>query len=342
MEIKPRLTGRGENYERVPLERDLIYVAACQVNPSWDIDPKNPKPTIKRNLEHMLELCDSAMSPAGCQLMVFPEFTLTGYNFNWTREDFLNVAIEIPEGEEIQAICAKAKELKTYIVFGSHTREKEWPGHFFNTSVMVWPDGKTVKRHWKAYGGNDAGPRRFEWATTVHEVLDEFVKRYGWDEVWPVRMTPIGNIASMVCSESFAPERSRVFGMKGCEILCLCIGGGGLENGYGRWMVNFRAECLMNHCYGVYASSRNGGSMVVGPNAEILNQACDARETVVKAEIPIETFRKNHKAPFIRTELFLPFFQEYIGKYPPNLYLDYGVPEDKVAAGKLADEHARW
>ena len=42
--------------------------------------------------------------------------------------------------------------------------------------VLVGPDGAVIHNHWKAYGGF---PGVLEYATTVHDVLDEFVERYG-------------------------------------------------------------------------------------------------------------------------------------------------------------------
>ncbi|MFC2068083.1 nitrilase-related carbon-nitrogen hydrolase [Chloroflexota bacterium] len=340
---KPVITQREGHYPRVPLKNDIVRVCPVQFTASWEIDPKNPKPGIEMNLNRMLSLAtNAAYGSLGAKLLVFPEFTLTGYNFSWTRDDWARIAIEVPDGEELLAVRKRAKELGVYIAFASHTKHKDWPGHFFNSSMIVNDNGELIHWHWKAYGIH-AGPSAFEWATTVHDVLDEFVKRYGWDAVWPVVKTPIGNIATMTCSESFTPEHARMFALKGVEILCLCIGGGGLENDHGKIMRNFQSECITANCYGIFSNSHDGGSMIINPLGEILNQAMDRADTThVKYNIPIASFRKVHKAPVVRTELIIPVYQQYVGPHPPNLYSDYGVPYDGKEAAKLATEHARW
>lgn len=59
--------------------------------------------------------------------------------------------------------------------------------HYFSASVIVGPQGTVIHKHWKAI----RDPGRLEYATTVHDVLDEFVERYGWDAVWPVARTAL-------------------------------------------------------------------------------------------------------------------------------------------------------
>jgi len=335
---KPWEVGRTD-YERVPLAVDRIQVCPVQLTSDWKIDPKNPKPVIRKNLDRMLELCTQAALWES-KLLVFPEYTLEGKDFNWTREDWQRVAIEVPDGEEMMAIRQKAKELGVYIVFCAHTKHKDWPGHYFNSSMIVDSNGELILWHWKAYAG---GPSKYAWETTVHDVLDEFVERYGWDAVWPVARTPIGNIATLVCSEAILHEHARMYAMKGAEILCFCMCGYGWEHDNGKFIINSRAECITSNLYGIYSNSFDGGSMIIDPHGRILNQAADHCDTpLVRYVIPIEDFRKNHTTPFVRTELIVPVYQQYVGKYPPNLYSDYGVPSDGDAVNKLAEEHARW
>ncbi len=334
------------NYEVVPLEYDDIGVAAVQMNSRRDIDPKNPRKGIKENLDKALFLCDTAygfasMWPTGMtnlKLLVFPEMTLTGYDRNWTRDDWQKIAIEAP-GEETEAIGKKAKELGCYVALGSHTKDKDWPGHYFNTSIIIDPKGEIIHKHWKAYCNV---PGMIEWATTVHDVLDEFVERYGWDAVWPVARTPIGNLATYVCSESFAPETARAFAFMGAEILCLCIAGGGHENKSGKYVLQFRANCAASLVYGVYADGGNGDSMIVDYFGRILNQAKDCRDTVVYDSIPIASFRAKREKPFIRTEIYAPVLEQNPGRLPPNMYSKRGVPYNNVEAVWMANEHARY
>ncbi|MFC1972299.1 nitrilase-related carbon-nitrogen hydrolase [Chloroflexota bacterium] len=334
------------NYEVVPLEYDDIGVAAVQMNPNRLVDPKNPKKVIRENLDKMLFLSDMALQfasmwPTGMtklNLMVFPEFSLTGYDFGLTRDDWQRIAIDVP-GEETEVIGKKAKELDCFIAFASHTKDKDWPGHYFNTSMIIDPNGEVIHKHWKAYCN---GPGMIEWATTVHDVLDEFLERYGWDAVWPVARTPIGNIATFTCSESFAPETARAYAFQGAEILALCIAGGGDENKTEKYKLQFRASCASSQVYGVYANGTNGGSMIVDYFGRILNQAKDCRDTIIYDSIPMASFRAKHEKPFIRTEIYAPVLEKNPGRYPSNLYSKYGVPFNNEEAYKLANQHTRY
>jgi len=340
-------------YERVTLDCDEVWVAAIQMNPQ-PIDPKSPRKGIKNNLEHMLELCGAtcAYPVRRPRLLVFPEFTLNGFDNTWTRDDWMNIAIMIP-GEETEAIGKKARELGCYIAFASHTQNPDWPSHHFNSSILIGPEGNIIHEHWKAYAGF---PGVLEFGTTVHDVLDEFIERYGWDAVWPVARTPIGNIATYVCSEGMVPETARMFAFKGAEILCRCIGGGGFGEAPGdQFITQFRADCAFSNVYGIYSNGgsgatingapgfeihRGGNSMLVGPGGEILSRAVDSKEQPVTGAIPIATFRARHRTVRIRTEIYVPTYQQFPGYVPANLYSKY-LPSDSAGAMQWSLKHAR-
>lgn len=352
-------------YDVVPLEYDEIVVAAVQMN-AGPVDPNDPEPGIQRNLERMLYLCDAATAwppefgGGPLKLIAFPEFTLSGYDTTWTREDWLRIATMVP-GPETEAIGQKAKELDCYIEFANYTQDPDWPGHFFNTSIIVSPEGEVIHQHWKAYAGFPG--IGIEYATTVHDVLDEFVERYGWEAVWPVARTPIGNIATFVCSEGFAPETARAFAFNGAEILVRSIGGGAYNYGPGVGDCRLRmiSDCAASGVYGVYANGGpaitmagkgvaenvcGGGTMIIDPSGRILKQAEDSREQIIKASIPIASFRTKHSIPNIRTEIYVPILEQHPGLCPPNLYTlyeeEYGeLPPDIGAAGQWSLKHAR-
>jgi len=337
--------GQLPNYEVVPLRSDTIGVASCQVNGRRDVDPNNPKKVQRENLDKILRMCDAAQvlssraARARVDLLVFPEYAFCGRNHTWNTEDQLKIAIEVP-GEETEMLGKKAKELDAYIVFQSHTKApKNWPGHVFNSSLIFNPKGEVIQNHWKAYqvcGG------LWTYETTAHDVLDKFVEMYGWDAVWPVARTDIGNLASYVCSEGFAPETARAFAFKGAEILCRCWGGGGspiMRAGKGR--LEFRADCAYSQLYGIMANVTNGGSMIVDPLGRVMQEILDNRDGFIYDRIPIAQFRSEHARPSIRTEIYVPALTQCPGQFPPNMYSDYGVPRDREDAVRLCREHAR-
>jgi predicted amidohydrolase len=350
--VDVKTTGSG-HYDKVPLEYDEITVAACQMNPE-PVYLESYRTNITNNVNRVIEFCDAANAfPYDkARLLVFPEFTLTGFNEQWTRDDWMKVAIMVP-GPETDRIGTKAKELGCYVVFAAHTRSEEWPRHFFNSSVMIGPEGSVIHSHWKAYG---LFPGALEYSTTVHDVLDEYVERYGWDAVWPVARTPIGNIATYVCSEGFRPETARAFALNGAEILCRCIGGGGYGVPGEMFMLMFRADCAYSNVYGIYSNGasgatvggmtpiengRGGGSMVVDPSGIPLNRSVDSREQIIKSTIPIASFRRKHALPWVRTELYVPAYERHPNRFPPNMYARH-LPNTCEEAMKWSLHNARW
>ena len=339
------------NYDVVPLRKEVTSVAAFQTRLTI-VDPKNPKPGVKEKLEHVLSMIDVIQTRAHVDLLCFPEFVLHGSAIGlWTREDFLRVAIDFP-GEETELIGKRAKQYNCYIEMVAYTKEKDWPNHFFNCSFLFGPSGDIIHKHWKAHWD----PGLFEYSTSVHDVLDEFVERYGWDAVWPVARTDIGNIATLICSEGFQPETSRVFAFKGAEILAYSISGGAML-GVPRWgdaRLTFRSRCIDNDVYGVFANNGIGTtgnyafedtgagySMIIDNVGRILKQTTSQNETVIAETIPIALFRKSHSIPPLRQELYLPEYAEYKGKYPPNMYSEY-LPKDNLDAVNYARRKARW
>lgn len=340
------------NYEVVPLRSEEITVAAVQMATKL-IDVKTPKPGIKKNLENALDLIDYAAGMQHADLIVLPEMAIQGFGSGWDREDWLRIAFDVP-GEEMEQIAAKAKQYNCYVVVCCYTKnDKDWPGHYFNSGIIIDPRGEVILDHWKARWA----PQLAAYCTTVHDVLDEFVERYGWDAVWPVARTDIGNIGVFICSEGFQPETSRALAFKGAEILARpcggCAGIGSHFTGYraivGDIMLGMRAQCQFNNCYGVLANTawlphiRNGagGSMIIDGYGRVIKAAEIVQETVVSERIPIALFRNQHSIPLLRQEIYAPVYQEYVGKYPPNLFSKY-LPKDSADNLRCHTENARW
>lgn len=334
------------NYPVVPLRSDEINVAACQMT-TRRVDPLDPGPVIKENLDRLCWLIDMGQRQGRLDLMVFPEFTLQGSASGlWTRADFQRLAIEIP-GPETEIIGRKAKAYNCYIAVSCYTQQSDWPGHYFNASFIVGPGGEVISHHWKAH----YDPGLLEQATSVHDVLDEFVERYGWDAVWPVARTDIGNLGHYTCSEGFAPETPRVYAMQGAEIIAWSLTGGG-----GREEARYIAQTYFSRSdlYGIqcdaalrppddymFESAGCGLSYIFTNNGLVLSQAYFPHEIIVRATIPIASYRKKHSIPVIRQELYAPMYANYTGKYPPNLYAAY-LPEDPLDGVNYARRQARW
>jgi len=334
------------NYEVLPLRSEEISVAALQMT-TKTVDPKNPRPVVKENLEHLLWLIDITQEQGPADLVCLPEFTLQGSAARlWGREDMLRLAIDLP-GEETELIGQKAKEYNCYIIVSSYTKEKDWPNHYFNASFMLGPSGQVISNHWKAH----FDPGYLEQATTTHDVLDEFVERYGWDAVWPIARTDIGNISHFTCSEGFNPETYRAYAFKGGEILVWSLtgGGGGSEVQYlghayyGRndvYGVSANAALRPAHIYSPEVAG-SGLSYIFENTGRVMAQTYVPHEYIIRATIPMASYRKKHTIPVLRQEIYAPVYANYVGKYPANLYSKY-LPEDHVDGLNYARKEARW
>ncbi len=173
-------------YETVPLRSDSVAVGIVQTR-AVGIDGDAPAAGLRANLDYVLGCIDKAQQFGGrCDLLCFHEFPLQGYRLNWSRKQYHNVAIEVP-GPEVAEIAARAKRYNCYITFGCHGRDASWPGHVFNWQVMVGPHGDVVDVHWKQRNVRGMFPGAENITTTIYDVLDEYVERYGQDRDHPDR-----------------------------------------------------------------------------------------------------------------------------------------------------------
>lgn len=345
------------NYKAVPLRSESIRVAVIQsaVKP---VDGKNPKPGVLRNAEHLCWLVDRAQRRFGVasshDLIAFTEFPITSYDESWDRADCLRVAIEIP-GEETELLGQKAKQHNCYIAFGSWARHADWPGHFVSTGVVVGPSGDVVAALWKvrnARGGSRGTNRgalpQEMFATSVYDVLDQYVEMYGWDAVWPVARLDIGNIAMQAWRRE--PEIARAMAIMGTEILIKTAGGGG---GDPFFRVDLQDHCLTNDFYGLYCTQAvsfddefiedygAGLSAIVDNQGRIIAETSSHHETVVSAAIPIGAFRRRHSIPHVCKDLYRGIWAEYEAKYPANTYLEH-VPSDSFDSGRQVMDSICW
>lgn len=331
-------------YETVPLRRDTTTLGVVQSRVRA-VDGANPKPGIKDNLAHMLDLIDAAQGygPPN-DILFFHEFPITGWSNKWTRKDILRFAIEIP-GEETEAIARKAKQYNCYIVFGSYARDRDWPDHVLSITSVVAPTGEVIGKHWKARNikGVFFGWELF--TTTVYDVMDRYVEMYGIDKVIPVTRTDVGNIATT--STQREPELVRAMAMKGAEIILRTATGG-----FSR--IDMQATSLHNGVYsavannaispgnpGFFEDSGSGGSAIFGPDGEPLDEARSPMEQLVQARLPLADFRKRHRIPTVHPALVMPVYQAYVPRYPPNLFAQY-LPTDLQDSGRFHKDKANW
>jgi len=342
------------SYEMMPLRSDEIKVGIIQSRVKA-IDAKDPEKGKWENLDHMFRLIDIAQSMDTKDLLAFHEFPIGGFDMNWQREQVLNMAIDIP-GKETEAIGKKAKEYNCYIHFGCYAKLPDWPGHFMNMGVIVGPNGDVIHKHWKTR--NLSG---FGFSTTVYDVLDEYVKRYGWDAVFPIAQTDIGNLG--IIPEILEPELGRAYAMKGAEIMIRYMTSGASTwrikplaliggNAHHTFRVDLQAQCMAGHFYGLFVNDAistegealdqgMGYSAIMDCDGKIMIEASSSMETMISAAIPMATYRKNHAIPQFPKDLYMHLYNEYTPRIAPNTFLE-SMPNSMMDGIRHYQEKARW
>lgn len=336
-------------YETVPLRADTVAVGVVQTR-VIGIDGDAPQPGLRANLDYMLGCIDKAQQFGGrCDLVCFHEFPLQGYRLGWTRRQSLNVAIEVP-GPEVLEIAARAKRWNCYVTFGCLARDGSWPNHVFNWQVMVGPTGEVVDVHWKQRNVRGMFPGAENFTTTIYDVLDEYVERYGWDRVVPIARTDIGNIA--MSAVQFEPELFRCMALKGAEIICRVATGGcewedmrltSYHNSLYTTLVNNSLNTGGSPDFFEESASKNnwvGRSAIFGPRGDVLTEA-DKFETRRRAVLPMKEFRARHRIPDVHLSMYRHVFDAYRERYDAGLYSQQ-LPADKLEAFKHFQANSRW
>ena len=303
-----QVANRGQ-YATVALKQDSINVAAVQ-SQLYSIDLRDRSNTLKRNLNRVLRLIDLAQnSPeewngerrwgSKVDLITMHEFPIQGFQ-PWNRKELNQIAFELP-GPESEAIGERAKRYGCYISWGCYAKEKDWPDHVINMSVLTGPDGKIVSKQWKARNILGLFGDGALIGTTVYDVLDRYVEMYGWDAVMPVARTDIGNIA--ITAVGNEPLLYTCLALKGAEVLVLSVTGGSNSE-----MAKATARAARIYTMGVGnavspnnigfpegSGTRDQGTVIVDPRGTVLAETDNHHEEIITARIPIAEFRKTRR-----------------------------------------------
>lgn len=333
----------GKDYARVPLKKDVISVSGIQSRVRA-VDGGSPRRGIRENLNHMVELIDKAQFYGGKKdLLCFHEFPITGWS-TWSRDEVLKLALEIP-GPETDVISKKAREYDCYIKFGSYAVDDDWPNHILSITSIIDPAGDIIARDWKARNIKGVFPGFELFTTTIYNVLDQYVERYGADAVIPVHRTDIGNLTTS--SVQREPELFRAMAMKGAELFLRTATGGfsvddikmcSIYNGVNSIIVN---NAVSPNNPGFFDDAGSGGSTIFGPRGEVLAEAESKFEQAVTTRINMAAFRTRHQIPDVHMGLYKSIFDQYRPRYAPNLFADY-QPTGLGDAKSYLDNKNRW
>ena len=217
----------------------------------------------------------------GAELLVLPEFWSTGYFPLAVDYSFYDLA-DSESGKATTEIRKKARQHGVHIA--STIYERQGPGLFYNTSMMVNPAGEIVSKYRKVH-------------VPARRGLEKLFYRGG--SKFPV--APVGEwrVGTMLCYDTLLPEPARCLALNGAELILAPFGASTTEGGIWEHMIITRAfenGAYLAACNAVGELRLSDGdtfilggkSIIVDPGGGIVAEAPAFGETVVYGDIGLD------------------------------------------------------
>jgi len=196
-----------EAYEVVMMQTHQVFIDGPQARDRIIAD----------NLERAIKQARPFCHKPNVKLAVFPEFFMQGSDPAAMHHYWEQMCVRIP-GPETDRLGEFARECGLYVCGGVFEYDPEWPGRFFNTSIILSPEGRIILRYRKIQCMELNGLLN---VTTPGNVFSRYVEQYGLDALVPVVDTPIGRLGTMICYDALWPELWSSLALKGAEVICL-------------------------------------------------------------------------------------------------------------------------
>lgn len=264
------------------------------------------------------------------QLVLFPEFALTGFPIRESAAEWITKAcIRIP-GPETERLQKLAQDLRIFIGANAYEFDPEWPNRYFNCCYLINPSGDVILKYKRINTVHSPSP---------HDFMDRYFDRYGVEGAFPVARTELGNIGMIPCGEIMYPEATRVLMFRGAEVILHPTSDHG-ANDYVGWESAKKTRASENM---IYLISSNSGGMVGSPpsannlghskiidyNGLVLTDSGGPGEsTRTSALIDVEGLRyaRQQVGPLNRiarqrTEMYMRVYAD-AHFYPPNMFVE--------------------
>ena len=261
----------------------------------------------------MLTLLDEAHE-TGCQLIVYPELTLTTFFPRWYAEDRAEMdhwfEREVP-GAATRPLFERAKSYGMALCLGyAELCEDDGAPHHYNTCILVDATGTEVGKYRKVHlpGHADYEPER-RW--------QHLEKRYfePGNLGFPVWRALGGNLGMCICNDRRWPETFRVMGLQDVELVMLgyntptgnalsqtetpelrmfhnhiCMQAGAYQNA--TWVIGV-AKCGDEDGHELM-----GGSVIIDPDGVIVAEAKTLGDELIVAECDLDRCQFNKRTVF--------------------------------------------
>ena len=260
------------------------------------------------------------------KLVVLPEYFLSGFPMGETMSAWREKAALEYDGLEYAALGKIAKDLSIYLSGNAYERDPNFPNLYFQTSFIINTEGVVALRY-----------RRLNsmFAPTPHDVWDEYLKAYGYESLFPVLKTELGNLACIASEEILYPELARCLAMRGAEVFLHHTSEVGSPLLTQKNVAKL-ARSIENMAYVVSANSAgisgtsipmastDGASKIVDYRGIVLAEAGYGESMVAFADVDLAALRAFRSRPAMGNLLARQRFELYAESYnnhsfyPPN------------------------
>ena len=181
-------------------------------------NPNNLVSFRKKNLENAISVAKPFSMSDSIKLIVFPEFFLTGAVSQLGSDSsgiVDKIGITFP-GYEADILAKFAQDTKSYVSGGVFEYDPSWPKRFFNSAFIFDDNGNLIHLYRKIHCADVFGRLP---DTTPGSIYTEYVDRYGYDHLFPVAKTPLGNLSTVICFDMNFGETHREMVRRGAEII---------------------------------------------------------------------------------------------------------------------------
>ncbi|MCK8490352.1 MULTISPECIES: nitrilase-related carbon-nitrogen hydrolase [Spirosoma] len=262
-------------------------------------------------------------------LVVVPEYFLTGFPLDETTDQWREKAALEINGRIYEALSAMVQRQQIYFSGNAYEQDSFFPELYFQTSFIIGPNGDVLLRY-----------RRLNsmLSPTPHDVWELYLDAYGYDSLFPVVKTNIGNLACIASEDILYPEVARCLAIRGAEVLLHSTSEVGSPQLTQRNVAKM-ARAIENMTYVVSANSAglvgtslpmgssDAGSKIIDPKGTVLAEAGYGESMVANADIDLAMLREFRQRPAAgnllarqRFELFAESYARH-NFFPPNTLL---------------------
>ncbi len=314
---------RITRYKALALQTECFAVNKCK-------DRDTAYSSMQQSLDKILAETKGSKAFIGpdLKLVVLPEYFLTSFPFGESLEQWREKACLSTNDALFTQMKEFCKQQSIFLSGNFYELDDHFPELYFQSSFIIDDQGQLILKY-----------RRLNsmFAPTPHDVLEDYVKIYGEDALFPVADTILGKLACIASEEILYPEIARCLMMRGAEVFLHSSSEAGSPRLTHKEVAK-RARAIENMCYVVSANSAgisgidfpfaatDGLSKVVSYEGLVLSEAGTGGSMVANSYIDIEALRdyrskvsmQNYNARQ-RFELYAPSYSSF-SHYPANSF----------------------